>query len=55
MKRKNTKTPKKDISELIPSTSTDGSGWVAFHKSLKPILGKKDANDYWARYWQKSQ
>lgn len=42
-----------DPSRNIPKASDPSSSWIQWHKQLRKLFGKKDANNIWAYAWAK--
>ena len=40
-----------DPSKNIPTSVATAEQWIIWHKSLNKWFSKKDANDYWIRFW----
>lgn len=42
-----------DPSRNIPTASSTSNAWILWHKSLKKMFGKKEANIIWSYAWSK--
>ena len=42
-----------DPSQSIPTASSESQNWVQWHKDLKKVFGKKQANSIWNYAWSK--
>lgn len=42
-----------DPSRSIPTASSESQQWIQWHKSLRKVFGKKQANDIWVYAWSK--
>ena len=42
-----------DPSRSIPTASSESQAWVQWHKTLRKVFGKKQANDIWVYAWSK--
>lgn len=42
-----------DPSKTIPTGSSESQDWVQWHKDLKKVFGKKQANSIWTYAWSK--
>jgi hypothetical protein len=40
------------IEKYIPTFKTTDKGWILFHKELRKIFSKKEANTYWIKAWE---
>lgn len=40
-----------DPSKNIPTNVSTSEEWISWHQSLKGWFSKKDANDYWIKFW----
>jgi|GEM_PF-1895820 len=40
-----------DPSNIIPNSQSASEQWISWHKNLKRWFSKKEANDYFVRFW----